>query len=950
MEMMNFMSKLLDVLFGDPNKKVLSALQKDAERINSFEDSLKELSDADLRGKTQLFKDRLATGEKLDDMVFEAFAVVREASRRVLGQRHYDVQMMGGLVMFRGGIAEMRTGEGKTLTATAPLYAQALTGKGCHLVTVNDYLAKRDCVWMGQVFHFLGMSVGCISHDSGFVYDPLFKHESGTEEATEHDKERDATGSFKVHMDYLRPVARTEAYKVDITYGTNNEFGFDYLRDNMVGTLDQMVMRDLHFAVVDEIDSILIDEARTPLIISAPAEESNEMYQRFAGITKGLVENTHYNVDEKMRTATLTEEGISAIEKALGVENSYAAGDGALQHYAESALRAHALFKNDVNYVVRDGEVVIVDEFTGRLMVGRRYSEGLHQAIEAKEGVAIQRESQTLATITFQNFFRMYEKLSGMTGTAATEAEEFGKIYKLEVTVIPTNKDPKRNDQIDRVYKTELGKFQAVVREIKECHEKGQPVLIGTVSIEKNEILGNMLRREGVTFSLLNAKNHEEEGSVIAQAGRPGAVTIATNMAGRGVDIMLGGTPPVKEDQDKVKELGGLYVIGTERHESRRIDNQLRGRAGRQGDAGETRFFVSLEDDVMRIFGSDRVKSAMNLLKVPEDVPIENGMVSKALEKAQQRVEGHHFDTRKHLLEYDDVLNKHREVVYKRRREVLEAYAEENPESLKTRLLDIIEGEVEQVVLFHTGEVSNAIQTTQKTTQAKPDVEDTKEILEVIETLVPLSPENHKKLEEMTIGKPKAKLQIAEERTKLIESVMGMVVEAYNDLEKEANDRKLIKHIERSVIVRAIDALWIDHLAAMGALRTGIGLQGYGQRDPLIEYKKESYGMFQELLSTINQEVSYNFFKMAKNALKARAQHLEAKSLLERQGVTEQGAPKNMGTDSTNQSNQSAATPATSEVKAGLQPLSPLVDLNKIGRNDSCPCGSGKKFKHCHGA
>lgn len=944
------MPKILDILFGDPNKKVLHALQKDVARIGSFEEALKALSDAELRGKTQEFKDRLAAGASIDDLVFEAFAVVREAGRRVLGQRHYDVQLMGGLVMFRGGIAEMRTGEGKTLTATAPLYANALLGKGGHLVTVNDYLAKRDCVWMGQIFHALGVSVGCIAHESGYVYDPLFKHEPGSEEASEHDAERDAKGSFLVHMDYLRPVSRREAYQVDITYGTNNEFGFDYLRDNMVGTLDQMVMRDLQFAIVDEIDSILIDEARTPLIISAPAEESNEMYTRFAGIMRGLQENTHYNVDEKMRASTLTEEGIAAIEKALGVENLYAAGDGALQHYAESALRAHALFKKDVNYVVQNGEVVIVDEFTGRLMPGRRYSEGLHQAIEAKEGVAIQRESQTLATITFQNYFRMYQKLGGMTGTAATEAEEFSKIYKLEVTVIPTNKETQRVDHIDRVYKTELGKFQAVVREIKEQHAKGQPVLVGTVSIDKNQILGAMLAREGIPFKLLNAKNHEEEGAVIAQAGRPGAVTIATNMAGRGVDIMLGGTPPTKEDQQNVLDMGGLYVIGTERHESRRIDNQLRGRAGRQGDAGETRFFVSLEDDVMRIFGSDRVRTAMNLLKVPEDVPIENGMVSKALEKAQQRVEGHHFDTRKHLLEYDDVLNKHREVIYKRRREVLEAYAIEDPESLKGRLMDILEGEVEQVVLFHTGDL-----------ETPPSGEvavanDTKEIAEVVETMIPLTDAQKTTLRAMTVGVARAKLQAAEERTKLIEAIMGMVHEAYTTLEKEANDRQLIKHIERAVIVRAIDTLWIDHLAAMGALRTGIGLRGYGQRDPLIEYKKESYGMFQELLSSINQEIANNFFKMAGHALKQRAQYLEAKSLLDRQGVAMQGAPKTMGESGVTpaKSSSAPAAPAANTTPSpkdpeGRPPLSPLVDLNKIGRNDPCPCGSGRKFKKCHG-
>ena len=930
------MQKFLNALFGDPNKKVTDGLRKDVAKINAFEPKIQALNDEDLKGKTVEFRDRLVNkGEGLDEVVYEAFAVAREAARRQLGQRHFDVQLMGGLVLHRRGIAEMRTGEGKTLTATAPLYANALMGKGCHLVTVNDYLAKRDAVWMGQVFHALGLSVGCIAHEGGFLYDPNFKHAPGTIAAEGHDKDRDETGAFRVHRDYLRPVSRKEAYSADITYGTNNEFGFDYLRDNMVPDVESCVIRGLHFAIVDEVDSILIDEARTPLIISAPAEESSTIYQKFATIMRALKENEDFNVDEKMRTATFTEVGIEHVEKALGVENMYASGSN-LQYYADTALRAHALFKRDVQYVVKDGQIVIVDEFTGRMMPGRRYSEGVHQAIEAKEGVEIQNESQTLATITFQNFFRMYDKLAGMTGTAATEAEEFSKIYKLEVTSIPTNRVASRADLPDRVYKNELGKFQAVIRDVKERNTKGQPILIGTVSIEKNELLGTLLAREGIPFNMLNAKNHEKEAEFIAQAGRKGGVTLATNMAGRGVDIMLGGNPPDEKGAEGVKAAGGLHVIGTERHESRRIDNQLRGRSGRQGDPGSTQFYVSMDDDLMRIFGSDRVKGLMDRLGIPDDMPIENKMVTNSIEKAQQRVEGHNFDIRKHLLEYDDVLNKHREVVYRRRREVLEAAATENLTAMKDKILELIEEEVEQVVLFHTGESIPLLPKEglgEVAARAEADW-NPKEIIETISTIIQLSDEQKKNLAgNLAYHATKDKAQLAGDRSRLIDAIMFEVKRAYTEMEEQFEDKAYLQRVEKSVILQAIDTLWIDHLAAMGALRTGIGLQGYAQRDPLVEYKKESYEMFQRLLAAINQEVVFSFFKVMKHAIERRVAEQLGRSLLQRAGIQLMGAAKEAG----NQQPSKPSQPSTTSVK-------------KVGRNDPCPCGSGKKYKKCHGA
>ncbi len=865
-------------------------LRQDAARINALEPSLSSLSDDQLRSKTKEFKQRLQAGETIEQLTFEAFAVVREAAKRTLGQRHFDVQLMGGLVLHRGGIAEMRTGEGKTLTSTLPLYLNALSGKGCHLVTVNDYLARRDAVWMGHVFYFLEMSVGCIQQEEGLMYDPADQ------------------------KDFLRPVSRKDAYGADITYGTNNQFGFDYLRDNMAPTLEQTVMRDLHYAIVDEIDSILIDEARTPLIISAPAQESNELYARFASIMKQLKENRDFNVDEKMRSATLTDQGIEQIEKIMGIENLYAVGSGLYARFADTALRAQANYQRDVHYIVKDGEVIIVDEFTGRLMAGRRFSEGIHQAIEAKEGVEIKKESQTLATITFQNLFRLYEKLAGMTGTAATEAEEFSKIYGLDVTEIVTNKPIVRTDLPDRIYKTERGKFIAVVAEIKQRQQKGQPVLVGTVSVEKNEQLSEMLTQAGVAHEILNAKNHAREAEIIAQAGRPGAVTIATNMAGRGVDIRLGGTPSYVETEQAVKRLGGLHVLGTERHDARRIDNQLRGRSGRQGDPGSTQFYLSMEDSLMRIFGSERTKNMMDRLGIPEDMPIENRLVTKSIEKSQQRVEGHHFDMRKHLLEYDDVLNKHREVIYARRQEVLQVFGRES-EKLRERVLDIIEGEVEQMVLFHMGE--DVFKGAEMNTG-----EDKKEIIETVNTIIPLTNEQKGRLKGIDEEVSEDKNGLAQKRTRLIEAVMEMVRGYYDQLSLLFEKKDELYQIERGVILRAIDILWIDHLAAMGALRTGIGLRGYGQRDPLIEYKKEGYQLFQQLLGAINHEITYSFFKYVKHSIDMRVQAELEKSVFERRGVVMSGAKK------------------------GEEPQGAA---QKIGRNDPCHCGSGKKYKRCHG-
>ncbi len=913
--------KLLQKIFGDPNEKYLKTLQPIVKQINSLEDEMRKLTDDKLRAKTDEFKERLAKGETLDDILPEAFAVVREASRRTTGMRHYDVQLLGGIVMHRGQIAEMKTGEGKTLVATLPLYLNALTGKGAHLVTVNDYLARRDTVWMGQIYHFLGLSVGCIQQQGvSYLYDPSQKVEKENDE-----------NYVTVDMDYLRPCSRKEAYAADITYGTNNEFGFDYLRDNMVIETGQLVQRGLHYAIVDEIDSILIDEARTPLIISAPAEESEEMYYQFAQIARQLREGEDYNVDEKMRAVTLTEAGMNKVEKMLGTGNIYTVQGLDLVYHIENALKAKALFHRDKDYIVKDGEVIIVDEFTGRLMHGRRYSEGLHQAIEAKEGVKVQRESQTLASITFQNLFRMYEKLAGMTGTAYTEAEEFYKIYGLEVTVIPTNKPIRRIDLEDSIYRTEKGKFTALIKEVKRRVAKGQPVLIGTVSIEKNELLHELLDRAGIEHEVLNAKNHAREAEIIAQAGRPGAVTVATNMAGRGVDIILGGQPFNEELYNKVVQAGGLHVIGTERHESRRIDNQLRGRAGRQGDPGSTQFYISMEDDLMRVFGSERMKRIMVTLKVPEDMPIENRLISKSIEAAQKKIEAHNFDIRKHLVEYDDVINKHREVIYKQRREILEAADTDIKENIpkeqskiRKMILEMIADEIEQVVSFHTA-LENESEW------------NLKEIAETINTIFPTSDGLLAELQSLLENCQGDKRKQAELRTKIIDMLVDKAYQAYDALEEKilsgplGENQQAMRMIEKAVYLRAIDNLWVAHIDTLDRIRQGIGLRGYGQRDPLVEYRKEAYQLFNELLDAIQNQVVYSIFKIAE------AQDMAIRSPLQRQGVRFSAPAKTM------EKGEGGSTAVATDDRKRYQG-------QKVGRNDPCPCGSGKKFKKCHGA
>lgn len=851
---MGFLTKI----FPDANTRAVKPLYKQVDRMNALEADVQVLSDEALRGKTAEFRERLAKGETLDAMLPETFAVAREAARRALGQRHYDVQLMGALVLHKGGIAEMRTGEGKTLTATAAVYANALVGKGVHVVTVNDYLAKRDAAWMGRVFHFLGLTTGCIQHESGYVFDESFRAPEQTQEEKEAAAEK---SGYKVQMDFLRPGSRKDAYAADITYGTNNEFGFDYLRDNMAQTPENMVQRGLHFAIVDEVDSILIDEARTPLIISAPAEESSDTYYRFAEIAKSLVENEDYNVDEKLRTATYTEAGLQKIERALGVANLYETGLANI-HHAEQALRAQALFHNDKEYVVRNGEVVIVDEFTGRMMEGRRYSEGLHQAIEAKEGVKIQRESKTLATITFQNYFRLYTKLSGMTGTAATEAEEFSKIYNLDVTQIPTHRDNKRTDLSDKIFRSEKGKWMAVVREVHARHEKGQPVLIGTVSIEKNQLLSQALTAAGIPHKMLNAKNHEQEAEIIAQAGRRGAVTLATNMAGRGVDILLGGNPQDAAEAEAVRALGGLFVIGTERHESRRIDNQLRGRAGRQGDPGATQFFVSLDDDLMRIFGSERIKNMMKSLGIPEDEPIESRMVTRSLEKAQQRVEGHHFDTRKHVLQYDDVLNKHRLAIYNERRGLVTGERADAHEEV----MRMIEAEIERVVHFHTTPEAQEIPKqftdgSQQTSDWSP-----RELIETFNTIATLTEDEKIALYACIPSLSKDKEKLLHERTKVVEEMLTIVRARVAKATEDFGDEEKVRRLERGLLLRSIDGAWMRHLEDMTYLRRTIGLQGYAQRDPLVEYKKEAFRLYAALREDVAKEVVYNVLKMLSQA------------------------------------------------------------------------------------
>ncbi|MFA7193516.1 MAG: preprotein translocase subunit SecA [Candidatus Paceibacterota bacterium] len=752
----------LSGLFKDENEKMLKRYEARVPLINSFEENLQKLSDAELRSKTEEFKNRLQSGSTLDDILPEAFAVVREASKRVSEKRHFDVQLIGGMILNDGNLAEMRTGEGKTLMATLPSYLNALSGKGVHVVTVNDYLSQRDAVWMGQIHDFLGLSVGVIAQAGSFIYDSAHQN---------LDEERDEEGSFKIVHEFLRPVTRKEAYAADITYGTNSEFGFDYLRDNIEYNENSLRQRGHNFAIIDEIDSILIDEARTPLIISAPAADSQDLYGIFSQIAEQLKEDEDFTVDEKLKAVSINDSGIDKAEKALGVENIYTEKGVKYVHHLETAVRAKSLFKKDKQYVVKDNEIVIVDEFTGRMQPGRRWSEGLHQAIEAKEGVKIQQESRTYASITYQNYFRMYEKLSGMSGTAKTNGEEFLKVYNLDVVTVPPNSPTIRLDRDDLIFQTQIGKFKAIAKKVKEIHSTGQPVLIGTVSIETNELLSTFLASEGIPHQVLNAKNHEQEGQIIAQAGRKGSVTIATNMAGRGVDIILGGAPYEEDAYKEIKSLGGLFVVGTERHDARRIDNQLRGRSGRQGDPGETQFFVSLDDSLMRIFASSGVKTLMSKLGLPEDQPIENKIITKSLESAQTKIEGFNFDSRKHILEFDNVLNTQRKSIYERRRKLL--------------LGDVpyIESELKRLA------------------------------------------------------------SLDEKVSKIVEEKKAIL-----------NEEELIAALRR-LMLQSIDNFWIDHLELMSYLRSSVGLRAYGQRDPLIEYKKEGLRVFNEMLAGIDENI-----------------------------------------------------------------------------------------------
>ncbi len=799
---------IFNKLFGDENEKYLKRIQPLVDKINELEEEFKDFSDLQLKTKIQELKK-----QPLDDILPQVYALVREAAKRTLKQRHFDVQLLGGIALHQGKVAEMKTGEGKTLASTLPVCLNALKGKGVHLITVNEYLAKRDTVWMGQVYHLLGLSVACLVHEGAFIYDPEY-------EEKQDDKTRDELGSFKVVESYLRPVSRKEAYQADITYGTNHEFGFDYLRDNMAYSADQRVQRGLNFAIIDEVDSVLIDESRTPLIISAPDTESSQLYKEFSQLIPKLKKDEDYEVHEKEKAATLTEQGIEKIEKILGLENIYQSKGIRYLHYLEQALRANVLFQRDRDYVVKNNEIIIVDEFTGRLMPGRRWSGGLHQAVEAKEGLKVNPESLTLASISIQNYFRMYDKLAGMTGTALSSAEEFEKVYNLTVVVVPTNKPVVRKDLSDLVYKTKEEKLKALVERIRKANQKGQPVLVGTRSIEKNEVLSELLGRNGIKHEVLNAKHHEREAEIIAQAGKLGAVTVATNMAGRGVDIILGGNPPTKEESEKVKQAGGLLVLGTERHEARRIDNQLRGRSGRQGDPGESQFYLSMEDDLMRIFGGDRVRAMMERLKLPEGQAIQSKIISNAVESAQAKIEGMNFDLRKHLLEYDDVMNIHRVSFYKKRKELVDC----NDNELKVKVLQYFEKQNQNKDIF---------------------------------------------------------------------------------FEKEKEIGEQFPKILRYICLKVYDSLWINHLAEMEYLRDRVRLRAYGQMDPLVEYKREGYNMFKELLNLLEINIIEALAKLGKEVT-----------------IKE--------------------TPTKGQAERGAS-----LSKKKVGRNDPCPCGSGKKYKKC---
>jgi len=888
---------ILSKIIGTKNEREVKKLSERVAEINALEPSVSSLDDSGLRARTDEFRKRLESKETLDDILPDAFAVVREVSRRVLKMRHFDVQLIGGMVLHSGKIAEMKTGEGKTLVATLPVYLNALDGRGVHIVTVNDYLAKRDARWMGPIYNFLGLSVGVIQNDASFIYDPSYHAE-------------------EIRLHNLRPVERREAYHADVTFGTNNEFGFDYLRDNMKYHIDDYVQRELNFAIVDEVDSILIDEARTPLIISGPSEESTDKYYQIDKIIPKLKIETDYTIDEKARSAMLTEEGNIKVERLLGIGNLYDPANMELVHHVNQGLRAHALFKHDVDYIVKDNEVIIVDEFTGRLMPGRRWSDGLHQAIEAKEGVKIANENQTLATITFQNYFRMYNKLAGMTGTADTEAEEFIKIYNLDVLVIPTNKPLVRPDFPDVVYKNVKSKLNAVADEIEDCHKRGQPVLVGTISIEKSELIDSILKKRKVPHTVLNAKYHEKEAEIVAQAGRSGSVTIATNMAGRGTDIVLGGNPEAtakdmlgdkkdyseeeyrkaleeaericREDREKVIAAGGLHILGTERHEARRIDNQLRGRSGRQGDPGSSRFYLSLEDDLMRIFGSDRVSGLMDKLGMDESQPIEHKWISKAIENSQKKVEGHNFDIRKHLLEYDDVMNKQRTEIYSFRKKILTG------ENLRSRVMELSEDVLDSILFIYCPE------------EKHPEEWDVKGLGDAL-------------YGQFNIIYSVTETGIEELR----QNLLGKIEEAYNKKEAEVGAQGL-RYLEKMILLQVVDSQWKDHLLSMDHLKEGIGLRGYGQRDPLVEYKKEAFDAFTEMGERVASEVVGRLFKIQIAKEDEVERRLAFKPLKMQYGRGGEG---------------------------GIGDTKPqtVIKSSRVGRNDPCICGSGKKYKKCCG-
>ena len=854
------MRSLLSRFLGDPNEKAIKQARPLVDEVNALEPEFAAMSDEELKNYRSVLAARLEDGESLDDLMPESFAATREAARRTLGQRHFDVQLIGGATLHQGKIAEMKTGEGKTLTATLAVALNAITGDGVHVVTVNDYLAKRDTQWMGQVYDALGLTVACIQHEEAFIYDADWE-------------------SPDPRLERLRPVSRKEAYQADITYGTNNEFGFDYLRDNMVVSIDQCVQRGLNYAIVDEVDNILIDEARTPLIISGQAERSTDRYYQFAQIVKQLRENRHYTIDIKHKSVTLTEEGIDRVEALVGIPEDESIYDDRyidLTHFLEQALKAQAVFHRDKDYVVRDDEVIIVDEFTGRMMHGRRYSEGLHQAIEAKEGVRVRRQNVTMATITFQNYFRMYNKLAGMTGTAKTEEEEFLRIYNLEVVVIPTNREMIRLDEPDLVYKTEDGKFKAVIEEIEEMRRIGRPVLVGTTSIETSERLSSLLKQRGIEHEVLNAKQHEREAAIVARAGQAGAVTIATNMAGRGTDIVLG---------PGVAEAGGLHIIGTERHESRRIDNQLRGRAGRQGDPGSSRFYVSLDDELMRRFSSERVRGLMDRLGMEDDVPIEHGLITKSIENAQTKVEGHNFDVRRHVVQYDDVMNRHREVIYEDRRQIVAG------DDMSGRVAEMVTEEIESIVERFSDERGDDI--------------DYVGIADSYNALFPL-PQGERRLSPEDIE--------GMNQQEIIAAMEEDADLAYAEVEERFGSDAM-RQVERHILLSVIDRLWVEHLTAMDDLRDGVGLQAYGQRDPLVVYKTEGFKMFQRLLENIRHDVVHTIFKVQPAVIEQ-----PVKTRLTEEAIAPQA--------------QEPGAPARKK---------------KIGVNDPCPCGSGKKYKHCHG-